>query len=106
MKAMLVSALMLVLTATTMPAPQVQLQAATRKIILSSPPEYPELARRMNIRGVARVLLTVAPNGKVTGIKDLGGHPILLQSLADAVKKWRYEADVATSSIEVRFEFK
>jgi TonB family protein len=83
-----------------------QMQAATRKIKQSVPPQYPELARRMNIQGVARVLLTVAPDGKVTDVKELGGNPVLVSSLVQAVKKWRYEAADRESNIEVRFEFK
>jgi len=83
-----------------------QFQTATRKIRLSAPPQYPELARRMNIQGVARVLLTVAPDGKVSDVKELGGNPVLVSSLVQAVKKWRYEAADQESSIEVRFEFK
>lgn len=64
------------------------------------------LARKMNLHGTVRVLLTVAPDGKVTAVKELGGNPVLLSALVDAVKKWRYEAADRESSIEVRFEFK
>ena len=81
-------------------------QASVRKVKLSTPPEYPELAKKMKIQGVARVLLTVAADGKVMGVKELGGHPVLLSALMDAVKKWKYEAADRESSIEVRFEFK
>jgi len=83
-----------------------QFQAVTRKIRLSAPPQYPELAKRMNIQGVARVLLTVAPDGKVSDVKELGGNPVLVSSLVQAVKKWRYEESARESIIEVRFEFK
>lgn len=82
-------------------------QTATnaRKIKVSVPPEYPELARKMNIQGVARVLLTVAPDGKVTAVKELGGNPVLVAALVQAVRKWKYEAADKQSEIEVRFEF-
>src|SRR6266704_2530459 len=83
-----------------------QSQASTRKIKLSVPPQYPELAKRMNIQGVARVLLTVTADGKVSDVKELGGNPVLVSSLVQAVKKWRYEAADKESMIEVRFEFK
>jgi len=83
-----------------------QLQVSTRKIKLSVPPQYPDLARRMNIQGVARVLLTVTADGKVSDVKELGGNPVLVSSLVQAVKKWRYEAADKESMIEVRFEFK
>lgn len=80
-------------------------QANARKIKVSVPPEYPELARKMNIQGVARVLLTVAADGKVTGVKELGGNPVLVAALVQAVRKWKYEAADRESEIEVRFEF-
>ena len=82
-----------------------QPQTSTRKIKVSVPPEYPELARKMNIQGVARVLLTVAPDGRVVGVKELGGNPVLVAALSQAVRKWKYESADHESEIEVRFEF-
>ncbi len=54
-------------------------------------PVYPELAKRMNIRGVVRVQVTVAPNGSIKDAKLVGGHPVLANAALDAVKKWRFE---------------
>lgn len=82
-----------------------QSQTSTRKIKVSVPPEYPELARKMNIQGVARVLLTVTADGRVVGVKELGGNPVLVAALAQAVRKWKYESADRESEIEVRFEF-
>jgi|SRR5579872_2358923 len=76
-----------------------------RKIKSSVPPEYPELARRLNIKGMARVQATVMPDGAVKEVRELGGNPVLVEALARAVKKWRYEPADRTSLIEVRFEF-
>jgi len=82
-----------------------QTQTNARKLKVSVPPEYPELARKMNIQGVARVLLTVTTDGRVVGVKELGGNPVLVASLAQAVRKWKYESADRESEIEVRFEF-
>ena len=82
-----------------------QAQASTRKLKLSPPPEYPDLARKMNIQGAARVLLTVTADGRVVGVKELGGNPVLVAALSQAVKKWKYEPADRESEIEVRFEF-
>ena len=82
-----------------------QVQTNARKLKVSVPPEYPELARKMNIQGVARVLLTVTPDGRVVGVKELGGNPVLVASLVQAVRKWKYESADRESEIEVRFEF-
>lgn len=79
---------------------------ASRKAKFSPPPEYPELAKKQKLHGVARVSLTVAPDGKVVTVKELGGHPVLVAALVDAVKKWLYEPAARESMVEVKFEFK
>jgi TonB family protein len=107
--ACLFGAVALVASLLAMPAKALQSKQAqpnTRKVKVSTPPEYPELARKMNIQGVARVLATIAPDGKVTAVKELGGHPVLVGALVDAVKKWKYEAADHESTIEVKFEFR
>ncbi|HZI58344.1 MAG TPA: energy transducer TonB [Verrucomicrobiae bacterium] len=76
-----------------------------RKIKSGEPPEYPELARRLGLRGTARVQATVAPDGTVKQVKDLGGNPVLVDALARAVKKWKYEPSDKTSIVEVKFDF-
>ncbi|HEY2498895.1 MAG TPA: energy transducer TonB [Candidatus Angelobacter sp.] len=80
-------------------------QTSARKVKVSVPPEYPEMARKLNIEGMARVLLIVNPEGKVVKVKELGGNPVLLAALIEAVKKWKYEAAEKESEIEVRYQF-
>lgn len=80
-------------------------QSSSRKGKSNPPPEYPELARKMNITGTARVLLTVANDGSVTTVKELGGNPVLVAALVKAVKKWKYEPADHENEIEVKFEF-
>lgn len=92
-------------TLATSPASSQTAQSQARKLKVSVPPEYPELARKMNIQGVARVLLTVTSDGRVVGVKELGGNPVLVAALAQAVRKWKYESADHESEIEVRFEF-
>jgi len=92
-------------TLATSPASSQTSQSQARKLKVSVPPEYPELARKMNIQGVARVLLTVASDGRVVGVKELGGNPVLVAALTQAVRKWKYESADRESEIEVRFEF-
>jgi len=77
-----------------------------RKVKIRVPPTYPELARRMNISGVVKVQITVAPNGTVKSAKLVGGHPVLANAALDAVKKWRYEpaAEETTGIVEFRFD--
>lgn len=84
---------------------QQQEQESTRKLKSSVPPEYPELARRLQLKGTVRVSVTVAPDGRVTSAKEIGGNPVLLDALLRAVKKWKYEPAAKESVIEVKFDF-
>lgn len=68
-------------------------------------PQYPELARKMNISGTVKIQVTVAPNGGVKDAKIIGGHPLLAQSALDAAKKWRFEPAAAESTGVIDFKF-
>jgi TonB family protein len=80
-------------------------QAASRKLRTGTPPEYPELAKKNNIKGTARVQLLVSFDGKVKDVKILGGHPVLVQAVVDAVSKWKYEPAAQESIVIVKFDF-
>jgi len=80
-------------------------ETTSRKLRSSVPPEYPEPARKLGLRGVARVRLTVAPDGSVTYVRELGGSPVFIESLTRAVKKWKYEPARTETYVEVKFEF-
>ncbi|MFZ0437710.1 MAG: energy transducer TonB, partial [Candidatus Sulfotelmatobacter sp.] len=68
-------------------------------------PEYPELARKMNITGTVRIEVVVAANGTVKDAKIMGGHPVLATAALEAVKKWRFEPAAMESSGVVDFKF-
>jgi protein TonB len=69
-------------------------------------PTYPELAHKMNISGIVKIEVTVAPNGSVKEARVIGGHPVLAQSALDAAKRWRFEpaASESTGVIDFKFE--
>src|SRR5580658_8365720 len=69
-----------------------------RKVKSKVAPLYPELARRMNISGVVKIMVTVAANGTVKDAKLVGGHPVLANAALDAVKKWRFETGPVEST--------
>ena len=77
----------------------------TRKITNRAVPVYPELARAMNVKGIVRLDVSVAPNGAVRSVKVVGGHPLLVQAAERAVQKWRWEQSgrESTEAIELRF---
>lgn len=80
-------------------------QAVPRKIKSRVEPVYPELAKRNNISGSARVELLVTPDGRIKDVKILGGNPVLVQAVMVAVVKWKYEPAAEESSVVVKFDF-
>ena len=68
-------------------------------------PEYPELARHLNIKGTVRVRLLVRPDGRIRKTKVLGGSPLLVRAVVEAIRKWKYEEADEESVEIVRFDF-
>jgi TonB family protein len=77
-----------------------------RKVLVKTPAVYPTLAHSMNIRGIVKVEVQVAPNGTVKTVVVKGGHPILAQSAVTAVGHWRFEPSSHETKelIEVKFD--
>ena len=80
--------------------------ALDRKVKNKVTPAYPEIARKMNLAGIVKLEVTVAPNGTVKDTKVIGGNPILVNAAADAVKKWRFEPanDESVGVVEFKFD--
>lgn len=85
--------------------PKSDAEKSSRKLKSGQPPEWPELARQMNIRGMARVMVTITPDGVVKDVKEVGGHPLLIDALIRAVKKWKYEPAAKETVLIVKAEF-
>ncbi len=68
-------------------------------------PNYPDLARKMNITGTVKIEVTVAPNGTVKEARIVGGHPVLSTAALDAAKKWRFEPSPTQSTGIIDFKF-
>ena len=77
----------------------------SRKAKFKVAPAYPDLARRMNITGVVKLQVTVAPNGTVKSARLVGGHPVLANAALDAIKKWRFEPGPEDTTGIVDFHF-
>jgi TonB family protein len=76
-----------------------------RRVETSAPPEYPALAQQMKLTGTVRVQARVKPNGSVTEVTVLGGHPLLAAALADAVRQWKYQPAPKETLEVVKFSF-
>ena len=77
-----------------------------RKITSRVAPSYPELAKKMHIHGMVRVEAVVRPNGNVKSTRVLGGNPVLVESAAEAVAKWKFESapNETTEVVQLAFE--
>lgn len=86
--------------------PSLGQESTGRRIKTKTPPDYPEIARRMGISGTVRLAIVIAPNGTVKTTSPVGGHPLLLNAAMDAVKKWKFEpaGEASTETVEIKFE--
>jgi TonB family protein len=67
-------------------------------------PAYPELAKKLNLTGTARIEVTIGADGTVKHTRVLGGHPVLAAEAERAAEKSTFEP-APTETVEV-IEFK
>jgi TonB family protein len=76
-----------------------------RKVKSRTVPDFPLLARQMNVTGKVKLEATISPDGRVISTKVVGGSPLLVNSAIDALKKWRFEPAVKETSEIIEFDF-
>ena len=54
-------------------------------------PEYPKQARDADIQGRVVLKVTISPEGDVSKLELMSGHPMLVPAAMDAVKQWKYQ---------------
>src|SRR5579862_9766166 len=79
--------------------------AAKRRLLDRVAAPYPALARTMALEGVVKVEAVVAPDGSVKAINIKGGHPVLAQAAANAVRRFRWEPSARESHEVVEIKF-
>ncbi|MGH7745267.1 MAG: energy transducer TonB [Candidatus Dormibacteria bacterium] len=87
------------------PAAFSQDSATKRKVSHRVVPDYPSLARQMNITGKVKIEVTVAPDGHVKSTRPVGGSPLLLDAATKAVKNWKFEPGPKETTEIVEFDF-
>jgi TonB family protein len=99
----------LALAGTAIPVPigaqQTQSEESTRRVKSRVEPIYPELARKLRIRGSVRIEVVIAPNGTVKQTRIVGGHPVLADAAQDSARKWRFEPAPGESTEVIDFQF-
>jgi len=76
-----------------------------RKVRTKVAPEYPALAKQMNVTGKVKIETTIAADGHVLNTKVIGGSPLLVNAALDAVKRWRFEPGPKDTTEVIEFEF-
>jgi TonB family protein len=94
----LVCSLLLIGSASAADRPQ-------RAIVQRLEPEYPEIAKTMNLHGTVKLRIWIKPDGTVRRLEYIGGHPLLAESALKAVKSWKYAAaqKETTAVLELKF---
>jgi TonB family protein len=54
-------------------------------------PAYPELAKRIGVKGEVSLEVIITPEGRVESVRVVSGHPMLVSSAIDAARRWRFE---------------
>jgi TonB family protein len=104
----LVVALVLSTSAVLVPkalAQSTPVDTAKRKVKTRVVPDFPVLAKQMNVTGKVKIEVTISPDGRVTSTKVVGGSPLLVGSALDAIKKWRFESAPKETSEIIEFDF-
>jgi TonB family protein len=78
-----------------------QARTATKKV----KPVYPEIARKGHLTGTVKLTVTVTPEGKVTTVEVIGGHPVFVVAASTAAKQWEFAPAAKPSSETLVFEF-
>lgn len=104
----LVVALVLSTSAVLVPkalAQSAPVDTAKRKVKTRIVPDFPPLAKQMNVTGKVKIEVTISSDGRVTSTKVVGGSPLLVGSALDAIKKWRFESAPKESTEIIEFDF-
>jgi TonB family protein len=76
-----------------------------RKVRTRVTPEYPALAKQMNVTGKVKIEATVAADGHVVSTRVVGGSPLLVNAALEALKKWHFEPGPKETTEIVEFAF-
>lgn len=76
-----------------------------RKVRSKVLPDYPALAKQMNVTGKVKIETTISADGRVLNTKVIGGSPLLVNAALDALKKWRFEPAPKDTTEVIEFEF-
>lgn len=80
-------------------------EAPVRKALFNPPASYPEVARRLRLSGTVKVQVVISPEGKITDVKLIGGHPLFVNSVQEILKSWKYAPATTDTKTILEFNF-
>jgi protein TonB len=87
---------------------RVEESEAKKNIITKVEPDFPPIAKQMNLSGRVEVDLHVEETGKVDKVDAVSGNPILAGAAIAAAKRWKFqpfEAEGKPTKAVVRIAF-
>jgi TonB family protein len=77
-----------------------------RQITRRVEPQYPPIARSARLTGNVRLQVKVAADGQVSSIQVVGGSPVFVKAVTEAVQQWRWArtSGDTVESIQIRFD--
>jgi TonB family protein len=73
------------------PPPRIGGQVEPAQLVKQVVPVYPQMARTARVEGAVTVDAIIQPSGKLTELKVVEGHPLLIDAALQALRQWRYK---------------
>jgi TonB family protein len=82
-----------------------EIPESKRKVRTLGKPQYPELARKLNLSGVVKIEVTIGADGKVKRTHVVGGHPVLATEAERAALESEFEPGPKETTEVIEFKF-
>jgi TonB family protein len=86
-------------------AQDADIAGSKRKVKVLGKPQYPDLARRLNLSGVVKVEVIIGADGKVKRTRVVGGHPVLAPEAERAAMQSEFEPGPKETTEVIEFRF-
>jgi TonB family protein len=86
-------------------AQDAEIAGSKRRVKSLGKPQYPDLARKLNLAGVVKVEVTIGTDGKVKRTHIVGGHPVLAPEAERAAMQSEFEPGPKETTEVIEFKF-
>jgi TonB family protein len=82
--------------------PQVEEKRPAKRLVQ---PLVPDLAKKLNLTGTAKIEVTISPDGTVKRTRVVGGHPVLAAAAESAAQKSTFQPGSRETTEIIDFKF-